>query len=63
MIPKHGSRATSSPDSTERSNPGGGEKRTVSSGDFARLWLSEVPKVIQAHQEERLQLRRALGLG
>ncbi len=63
MTPKHGSRETSSPDSTARSIPCAEEKRTVSSGDFAKLWLSEVPKVIQLHQEERLQLRRALGLG
>jgi hypothetical protein len=62
MTHKHGFREMSCLDSTAPSTPGGEERRTVSSGDFAMLWHSEVPKVVQMHQEERLQVRRALGL-
>ena len=63
MTRPHGTRETFSLDSTAPSSPGDAERPTVSSGDFAKLWLSEVPKVLQIHQEERLQLRKALGLG
>mgnify|MGYP000916089372 CR=1 FL=1 len=31
-------------------------------GRLASLWLSEVPKVVQRHEAERLQVRRSLGL-
>lgn len=62
MTHRHGTRETFSQDSTAPSIHGDGERPSVSSGDFARLWHSEVPKVIQMHQEERLQLRKALGL-
>ena len=34
----------------------------LSPSEFARLWLQEVPKVVARHQEERLQVRQALGL-
>ena len=34
----------------------------LSPTEFARLWLQEVPKVVARHQEERLQVRQALGL-
>ena len=30
--------------------------------DFARLWQREVPKVVARHQEERLRVRKGLGL-
>lgn len=30
--------------------------------EFARIWLVEVPKVVARHQEERLHVRRELGL-
>jgi hypothetical protein len=63
MTHKLGTRETFSLDSTVPSTHGDGERPSVSSGDFAKLWHSEVPKVIQMHQEERLQVRKALGLG
>lgn len=40
----------------------GPEERRIPSAQLARLWLSEVPKVVQRHESERLQVRRALGL-
>ncbi len=36
--------------------------RTLPPGRLAGLWHSEVPKVILRHEEERLQVRKALGL-
>jgi len=60
-----GSRETYSPDSTEASissHHGVEAKPTISFADFSNRWLSEVPKVIQAHEEHRLEVRRNLGL-
>ena len=62
MTPKLGTRETFSQDSTERSTNGDEAKPTISFADFSTLWLSEVPKVIQAHEEHRLEVRRSLGL-
>ena len=62
MTPKPGTREMSSLDSTEPSTLGEEAKRTISFADFSKLWHSEVPKVIQAHEEHRLELRRNLGL-
>lgn len=31
-------------------------------GEFARIWLAEVPKVVARHEEERRTLRQCLGL-
>jgi hypothetical protein len=62
MNPKPGTRETFSQDSTEPSTPGDAAKPTISFADFSRLWRSEVPKVIQAHEEHRQEVRRSLGL-
>jgi hypothetical protein len=62
MTPKPGTRETCSQDSTDRSIPGAAAKPTISFADFSRLWRSEVPKVIQAHEEHRMEVRRNLGL-
>ena len=65
MNPKPGTRETFSQDSTDPSTPsplGDAAKPTISFADFSKLWLSEVPKVIQAHEEHRLEVRRNLGL-
>ena len=63
MIPKPGTREMSSQDSIEHSIPGAAAKPTISFADFSKLWRSEVPKVIQAHEEHRQEVRRSLGLG
>jgi len=62
MNPKPGTREMSSQDSTDPSMPGADMKPTISFADFSKLWRSEVPKVIQAHEEHRLEVRRNLGL-
>ena len=62
MTPEPGTREMSSPGSTERSTPGAEAKPTISFADVSRLWRSEVPKLIQAHEEDRLEVRRSLGL-
>lgn len=59
---KPGTRETFSQDSIEPLTPGDAAKPTISFADFSRLWLSEVPKVIQAHEEHRLEVRKNLGL-
>ncbi len=41
-------------------NPG--EDRRIAGAQLVRLWLSEVPKVVQRHEAERLEVRKALGL-
>jgi len=62
MTAKPTTREMSSQDSTERSIPGEEAKPIISFADFSSLWRSEVPKVIQAHEEHRLEVRRNLGL-
>jgi len=65
MTPKPGTRETFSQDSTEASTPsphGDAAKPTISFADFSKLWRNEVPKVIQAHEEHRMEVRRNLGL-
>ena len=62
MTPKPGTRETSSQDSTDRSTTGAEAKPTISFADFSKLWRNEVPKVVQAHEEHRLEVRRNLGL-
>lgn len=62
MIPKPGTREMSSLDSSAPSTPGAEAKPTISFAAFAGLWHSEVPKLIQAHEEHRLEVRRNLGL-
>jgi len=62
MTPKPGTREMCSQDSTERSTRGDAAKPTISFADFTTLWRNEVPKVIQAHEEHRLEVRRSLGL-
>ena len=62
MNPKPGTREMCSQDSTEPLTPGAEAKPTISFADFSTLWRSEVPKVIQAHEEHRLEVRRSLGL-
>jgi len=65
MTPKPGTRETCSQDSIEPStaSPRGAEaKPTISFADFSKLWRSEVPKVVQAHEEHRMEVRRNLGL-
>ena len=63
MTAKPTSREMSSQDSTERSIPGEEAKPIIISfADFSKLWRSEVPKVVQAHEEHRLEVRRNLGL-
>lgn len=34
----------------------------LAGGGLVRLWQTEVPKVVQRHEAERLQVRQALGL-
>ncbi len=62
MTPTPGIRGTFSPDSTEASTPGAVSKPTISFADLSKLWRNEVPKLIQAHEEDRLEVRRSLGL-
>jgi hypothetical protein len=62
MTPKPGTREMFSQDSIEHSTHGAEAKPTISFTDFSKLWRSEVPKVIQAHEEHRLEVRRTLGL-
>ena len=62
MTPKPGTRGMCSQDSTEPSTLGAEAKPTISFADFSKLWQNEVPKVIQAHEEHRLEVRRSLGL-
>lgn len=63
MTHKPGTRETSSPVSTEALTPGDAPKPTISSSDFLRLWMEEVPKVVEAHKEHHRQVRENLGLG
>ena len=65
MIHKPGTREMFSQDSIEHStsSPHGAEaKPTISFADFAKLWHSEVPKLVQAHEEHRMEVRRSQGL-
>ena len=62
MTLKPGTREMSSPDSTEPSMPGAEAKPTISFADFTKLWHHEVPKLVQTHEEHRLEVRRSLGL-
>ena len=62
MTPKPGTREMCSLDSTDHSTLGAAAKPTISFADFSKLWRSEVPKVIQAHEEHRMEVRRSLGL-
>ncbi len=62
MTPEPGIRGMFSPDSTEASTPGAVSKPTISFADFSRLWRSELPKVIQAQEADRMEARRILGL-
>jgi hypothetical protein len=62
MTPKPGTREMCSQDSIEPSTPGDAVNPTISFADFSKLWRNEVPKVIQAHEEHRLEVRRSLGL-
>ena len=62
MTPNPGTRGMFSPDSTEPSTPGADSRPTISSADVSRLWHSEVPKVLQAHEEQRRLVRENLGL-
>ena len=62
MIHKPGTREMFSQDSIEHSTLGVEAKPTISFADFSKLWRNEVPKVIQAHEEHRLEVRRNLGL-
>ena len=62
MTPKPGTREMCSQGSTEHSTNGAEVKPTISFADFSRLWQSEVPNVVQAHEEHRLEVRRSLGL-
>lgn len=48
-------------DASER-DQGGPMVRRIPGAKLTSLWLSEVPKVVQRHEAERLQLRKALGL-
>jgi hypothetical protein len=47
---------------THERDPDGSALRRIPDGQLANLWLSEVPKVVQRHEAERLQVRKALGL-
>ena len=47
---------------TYERDPDGAAVRRIPGPQLTRLWLSEVPKVVQRHEDERLQVRRALGL-
>lgn len=60
MTHKPGTRETSSPDSTAPSTPGEGPKPIISSSDFLKLWMEEVPKVVEAHKEHHRQVRESL---
>jgi len=62
MTPEPGTRGMCSQDSTEASTPGAALKPTISFADVSSLWRTEVPKVVQAHEEDRLEARRVLGL-
>ena len=62
MTLKPGTREMCSPDSTEPSTSGVEAKPTISFADFTKLWHHEVPKLVQAHEEHRLEVRRILGL-
>ena len=62
MIPKPGTREMCSQGSIEASTNGAEAKPTISFADFSRLWQSEVPKVVRAHEAHRLEVRRSLGL-
>lgn len=44
------------------SGPDGPEMRRIPCDQFAKLWNAEVPKVVERHEAERLQVRRSLGL-
>jgi hypothetical protein len=59
MTPKHPPQAGSESFSSEMDL---GEDRRIAGAQLAKLWLSEVPKVVQRHEAERLQVRKALGL-
>lgn len=62
MTPKPGTREMCSQDSIEPSTAGAEAKPAISFADFTKRWRSEVPKVIQAHEEHRLEVRKNLGL-
>jgi hypothetical protein len=62
MTPKPGTREMCSQGSIEASTPGAEARPTISFADFSRLWLDEVPKLVRAHEEHRLEVRRNLGL-
>ena len=62
MTAKPTSRETCSQDSTERSILGEEARPIISFADVSKLWRSEVPKVVKAHEEHRLEVRRSLGL-
>ena len=62
MTPEPGTRGTYSQDSTEPSTPGAEAKPTISFADLSKLWRNEVPKLIQAHEADRMEVRRSLGL-
>lgn len=49
--------AVSNLDERERS-----AARRIPCDHLASLWLTEVPKVVQRHEAERLEVRKALGL-
>lgn len=42
--------------------PGASPGRRIAGEVLAQLWRTEVPKVVERHEAERLQVRRALGL-
>ncbi len=65
MTPEPGTRGMYSQDSTEASTPsprGAEAKPTISFAELSKLWRNEVPKLIQAHEADRLEVRRSLGL-
>jgi hypothetical protein len=65
MTFKPGTREMYSQDSIEASTSshhGGEAKPTISFADFSKRWRSEVPKVVQAHEDHRQEVRRNLGL-
>lgn len=61
MTPENPSRQGQSLDVPDRDGDRP-EVRRIPSDRLASLWLSEVPKVVQRHEAERLQVRRSLGL-
>ncbi len=63
MTHKPGTREMCSPDSIAPSTHGDAPKPTISSSDFLKLWMEEVPKVVEAHKEHHRQVRENLGLG